>query len=428
MADGRRQKANRKSQIAYPTSNLQHPISMFLESFYSAFDARVQEIVAFGYAHSPAFHARMETAHLTPADIQTAVALAKLPILRKEELITQQTSAPNLGGMTTQPLSSFKRIFQSPGPIHDPEANELDQWRWAPALRAAGIGASDLAINCFGYHLTPAGVMFEEGARAVGCCVIPAGIGNHAQQIQAIETLGVTTFVGLPSYLKGLLEKAREQGHDYSKWHIRKAIVAAEPCPPSLRKLFQDEYGIEVFNVYGTAECGNLGWEDSAHNGWILPSDALVQVCDLNTGEPLAPEQTGEVVVTLFRQDYILIRLGMGDLSALMSNTAEPRLVGWLGRSGDSVKVRGIFVHPRHVDEAVKSVAGIARYQAVVSRTDHRDELTVSILPEANSDADALRAQTIEQLHEAIKLKCHVEIVSELAAEAKAFVDERDWK
>ena len=404
-----------------------------LAVYYAGFDHQVREVVAYGYEHASAFRERMQAAGLTPADLQTSADLVRLPILRKEDLIELQKRGPNLGGMLTVPLHSLRRLFQSPGPIFDPEPDQPDAWRWAPAFRAAGFEPTDIVINCFGYHLTPAGLMFEEGVRAIGGAVIPAGIGNQTQQIEAIVGLGVTAYVGLPSYLKALLDKARELGHDPQAWPLCKALVAAEPMPPSLRAMFEQEYGIIAYDVYGTAETGNIGYQGPSRQGWHLPHDALVQVCDLNSGEPVTAGVSGEVVVTLFRRDYPLIRFGVGDLSAVMSEPSPdpigtPRLVGWLGRSGDSVKVRGLFVHPRHASEAVQKVGGVAGYQIVIERVNHRDELICRVCLTDPSQAEAVVPQVSQALQEALKLRCTVEIVAELPADAKPFDDQRTWE
>jgi phenylacetate-CoA ligase len=406
---------------------------MDLEAYYRSFDERVRRIIALGYAQSPAFQRRMQAAGLTPHDVTSASDLARLPVLRKEDLIEIQGQSERLGGMLTGPISSARRVFQSPGPIFDPEPDQPDSWRWEPAFRAAGFGSDDLVLNCFGYHLTPAGVMFEEGARATGCAVIPGGIGNQAQQIEAMARLGVTAYAGLPSYLKALLDKARELGHEPRDWPLCKAFVAAEPLPPSLRSLFESEYGILVYDGYGTAETGNLGYQGPSRQGWHMPDDALVQICDINDGTSLGPGQTGEVVVTLFREDYILIRFGVGDLSAVMTEPSPdpiptPRLVGWLGRSGDSVKVRGLFVHPRHADDALRNLPGLETYQIVVSRIDHRDELTCRVVAVAGADAGAVAEATGAALHEALKLHCRIEHIDTLPEDAKRFVDERSWE
>jgi phenylacetate-CoA ligase len=404
-----------------------------LDAYYASFDDRVRDIVAYGHERSPAFSSRMAAAGLAPADIAAAADLARLPVLRKEEIPAVQAGGPGLGGMLTVPAGQLRRIFQSPGPIFDPEPDQPDSWRWGPAFRAAGFGPGDIVLNCFGYHLTPAGVMFEEGARAAGCAVIPGGIGAQAQQIEAMAALGVTAYSGLPSYLKGLLDKAQELGHDPRSWPLSKAFVAAEPLPPSLRALFEEQYGILVYDGYGTAEAGNLGYNGPERHGWHLPDDALIQVCDLNSGQPVPPGQTGEVVVTLFRRDYILVRLGVGDLSAVMADgppasLPTPRLVGWLGRSGDSVKVRGLFVHPRHADEALRGLPGLAAYQIVVSRHEHRDELTCRFVPAAGADPAEIGAQITATLQEALKLRCNAEPVESIPADAKRFADDRTWE
>ncbi|MGH2543285.1 MAG: phenylacetate--CoA ligase family protein [Ardenticatenaceae bacterium] len=401
----------------------------WLDEFYRTFDERVREIVAYGYDHSPAFRRRMEGVGLVPADIESAVALGRLPVLRKEELPALHAQGEALGGMLTVPVRSLRRLFQSPGPIYEPEPDEPDPWRWAPALRAVGFGPGDIVFNAFSYHLTPAGAMFEEGARAVGCTVVPGGVGNQAQQVETMAALGVTAFVGLPSYLKALLEKAREMALPL---RLDKALVSAEPLPPSLRALLQDEYGVEVYQVYGTAECGNLGYEGPERSGWHLPADALVQVCDLNSGQPLPPGETGEVVATLFRRDYILVRLAVGDLSAIADSPDDgtvrrPRLVGWLGRSGDSVKVRGLFVHPRHADDALRLLEGLAHYQVVITRHEHRDDLTCRIVPAAGSNKERLLATVEQTLSNALKLHCRAEIVDSLSPDAPRFLDERTW-
>lgn len=411
---------------------IQNPKSE-IRNFYAGFDDRVRDIVAYGYDRSPALRSRMDDAGLAPADITSVAELARLPVLRKASLPAIQRAGPGLGGMLAVPPGELRRFFVSPGPIYDPDPHAPDPWRFGPAYRAAGFGPGDIVINCFGYHLTPAGALFEEGVRAAGCTVIPAGTGGHAQQIEAIVALGVTGYTGLPSYLKSLLEKARELGHDPRAWPLKKAWVAAEPLPPSLRALFRDEYGVEVYQGYGTAECGNLGYEGPERAGWRLPGDALVQVCDINSGEPLPPGQTGEVVVTLFRRDYVLVRFAVGDLSALVDQPLTgdipvPRLVGWLGRSGDSVKVRGIFVHPRHADQAVRAVDGVGAYQIVIARSAHRDELICRVVPAPGADPGAVVEGVAAALQDALKLRCHVELAAALPEGAKTFVDERTWE
>ncbi|MGC8827120.1 MAG: phenylacetate--CoA ligase family protein, partial [Anaerolineae bacterium] len=260
--------------------------------------------------NAPGFARRLQTAGLQAADLRTPADLNALPVLRKDDLIALQAAEPPFGGLLAVPPATLKRIFQSPGPIYEPQGSEPDPWRWGPALEAAGLAAGDRVMVCFGYHLTPAGAMFEEALHALGGVVIPGGIGNQEQQVQAMQALGVNGYVGLPSYLKALMEKAAEMGLNPP---LEKAFVTAEPLPPSLRTWFH-EHGLPVVRQgYGTAECGNLGYECAAENGWHVPDGLIVQICDINSGQPLPDGETGEIVVTVPRKDYALVRFGTGD-------------------------------------------------------------------------------------------------------------------
>lgn len=394
------------------------------------FDARVRVAVAHAWEHAPAFRRRMDAVGLTALDIKTTADLARLPVLRKDDLLTLQQAEPPFGGLLTVAPASLRRIFQSPGPLYEPEANVADPWRWASALRAAGFRPGDIVLVAFGYHLTPAGVMFEEGARAAGCAVVPGGIGAQEQQVQAMRALGVTGYIGLPSYLKALLEKAEAMGLSL-RGQLVKAFVSAEPLPPSLRALIQ-EYGIAILQGYGTAEAGNLGYEVAPDAGWTVPDDALVQVIDINTGQPLGPGETGEVVCTLFEPAYPLIRFGTGDLSALHAEpcpqTGRPRLVGWLGRAGDAVKVRGMFLHPRQAAGALKAAPGLAAYQFVVTRQSHTDHLTCRVVAAPGADPAAVASAVQSAIRDGLKFRAEVEVVDSLPEGAPPIQDERVWE
>lgn len=377
---------------------------------------------------APGFARRLEAAGLQPEDIRTEADLARIPVLRKEALVELQAQDPPFGGMLAVPLTQLKRIFQSPGPIYDPEGLAPDYWRWAEALQAAGFGPEDVVLNAFGYHLTPAGAMFEEGLRAVGCTVIPGGVGQQELQLHALHALQVTGYVGLPSYLLALLKRAREKGLQLS---LRKAFVTAEPLPDSLRAELK-ELGLEtVRQGYGTAECGNLGYECEYENGWHIPRGVLVQICDINTGQPLPPGQVGEVVVTLFQREYALIRFGTGDLSVLNPEPCpcgreSPRLMGWRGRVGDAVKVRGLFVHPRQLQDLMGRFPEIQRWQAVVTREEHIDRLTLRVVaPQADP---TLPTRLQEAAREVLKLRVEVELSEHLSEDAKPLEDRREWK
>jgi phenylacetate-CoA ligase len=379
--------------------------------------------------NAPGFAARLHAAALDPSHIHSMQDLNRLPVMRKDDMLEKQSSAPPFGGFLACNPGDLKRIFQSPGPLYDPETRTSDYWRWAPALRAAGFRSGEITLNAFGYHLTPAGAMFEEGLLAVGCAVIPGGVGNLEQQVQALHTLRVTGYTGLPSYLKALLEKAAELGHEIA---LQKAFVTAEPLPPSLRAEI-NSYGITIRQGYGTAECGNLGYECEFENGWHLPEDALVQVCDLTYGQPLPDGQTGEIVATMFSPNYALVRYGTGDLSSVESaacpcGRSTPRLMGWQGRVGDAVKVRGMFLHPRQLSALMQRFHQVTRWQAVISRQDHKDFLTLQIAT-PHGAPDDIAAQLVSAAREAIKFNLTAEVVEEesLPPNPVPIKDTRSW-
>ncbi len=392
--------------------------------------SQIAELVQHFYRRAPGFARRLDEAGLRPEDIRTEEDLARIPVLRKDDLVELQAQDPPFGGLLAVPVTHLKRIFQSPGPIYDPEGLAPDYWRWAEALEAAGFTPDDVVLNAFSYHLTPAGAMFEEGLRRVGCTVVPGGVGQLELQVQAMHALGVTGYVGLPSYLLALLNKAEEMG---LQLQVRKAFVTAEPLPPSLRQALHDK-GVEIVRQgYGTAECGNLGYECEYEDGWHVPEGVLVQICDINTGRPLPPGEVGEVVVTLFQKEYALIRFGTGDLSALNTEPCpcgrtSPRLMGWRGRVGDAVKVRGLFVHPRQLQQLMARFPQVKRWQAVVYRdAQHRDHLRINMVLEAPMPADWME-RFKETAREVLKLRVEAEIVDALPEDAEPLVDTREWK
>lgn len=403
------------------------------EELRARHDEQVNRITSYAYEHAPAIRRIFDDAGVEPDEVRTVDDLANVPLTRKDELIELQRADPPFGGFLGVPLTDLKRIFQSPGPLYDPEGRKDDYWRWAQALHAAGFRAGDVVQNTVAYHLTPLGFMFDDALRLLGCVVIPAGPGNTDTQLQIIREAGVTGYTGVPSYLMRLIERAEEQGLDWqADVGITKAFVAAEPFPPSLRRAF-DARGITARDGYGTADTGNLGFECEEADGWHVPYDVVVQVVDLNTGRPADDGEEGEIVVTLLEETYPLIRFGTGDLSALNTEPCPcgrttPRLVGWLGRVGQAVKVRGIFVHPRQLANALRDVPGVARYQAVVTREEHRDELTVRVepAPDAEPDVAALTAM----LRDALKVRVTVQPVDPdtIGEDADTLVDTRTWE
>lgn len=391
----------------------------------------LQQLVAHHFNNAPGFQARVQAAGLQPEAVQTAGDLVGLPVIRKDDLVRLQAQEPPFGGFLSCPPGELKRIFQSPGPIYDPESRRDDYWRWESALRAAGFEQGDVVLNAFGYHLTPAGAMFEEGLWAVGCAVIPGGVGNQEQQVQLLHTLKVNGYTGLPSYLMALLEKAAEMGLELA---LEKAFVTAEPLPPSLRGEINAR-GVTIRQGYGTAECGNLGYECEQQDGWHLPDDAIIDVCDINSGKPLPPGETGEIVVTLFTEDYALVRFGTGDLSALnvqpcACGRKSSRLVGWLGRVGAAVKVRGMFLHPRQVDDLARRFPEIRACQAVITRSEHRDQLSLRIAVGETVNEQALLENVQQTARQILKFRLdEVELVSEadIPGGYPLIDDQRTW-
>ena len=401
-----------------------------LEAYRAAFDERVFEVLRPAAMAVPALSARLTQAGMVPDDLVDVAAVDRLPILSKDDLIDLQAKDPPFGGLV-DPRSRIRRIFQSPGPIYEPEPDIDDPWRAAPALEAAGFGPGDTVLNCFGYHLTPAGVMFEEAAKALGCRVVPVGVGNFDLAVRAARDLPATAYIGLPSYLKALLEKS-EDG-DGPSLCFRRAMVTAEPLPPSLRAWLEERVPI-VRQMYGTAESGNLGFECEAASGLHVPSGALVEVCGLDDGLPRLDGGEGQVVVTVFSPHYPLVRFGTGDLSAFAAGECPcgrptPRLVGWLGRTGEAVKVRGMFLHPRQVTAVMAQVPSVAAYRFVIDRVEHRDVLRCELVPAAEGiDHTHLAAEVHDTIRSGLRFDVEVQIVTALEAGANPITDVRTWE
>jgi len=401
-----------------------------IEDYARSFDERVAAVLPDAARRVEALGARLRSAGLEPADLRDVAALDRLPVLGKDELIERQAAAPPFGGMLAADARP-RRLFQSPGPIYEPDLGGDDPWGWVPALRAAGFGPDDRVLNAFGYHLTPAGVMFEQAALAVGSTVVPGGVGTMDLQARACRDLAVTAYVGLPSYLKALLEKAEELGLDPRSWPFERAFVGAEPLPPSLRAWLEQRIPV-VRQGYGTAETGNLGYECERREGLHLPDDRLVCVCDPQSGEALWDGREGEVVVTVLSPDYPLVRFGTGDLSAFMTEpcdcgTPTPRIAGWLGRVGEAVKVRGMFLHPRQVRATLDGFDGVERFRLVVDRSEHRDRLRCEVVAREGAQAARLPAAVRERIRSALRFDAEVVLVEQLESDSPVIVDVRSW-
>ncbi|GFK94085.1 Phenylacetate-coenzyme A ligase [Fundidesulfovibrio magnetotacticus] len=375
--------------------------------------ARLAGHLEHAFAQSSEARARMERAGLTPGDVRSPEDFARIPPLRKKDLKAVQASGPRLGGLSTVDLGRLRRLYQSPGPLYDPEGREPDFWGWTEAFRAAGFEAGDLAVMTFSYHLTPAGHMLEEPLRELGCAVVPAGPGNTEILTELLASLPVTAFVGMASFLRALGEKARAAGLDPARdLSVRKAFVAAERLPESLRREVQEMFGARVRQGYGTADVGAIAYECDALEGMHCSSRGWVEVCDPATGEPLPPGEMGEVVFTPFVRAYPLVRLATGDLSRLVEapcpcGRTSPRLAGILGRADDTVKIKGQFVYPAQAAEALAAFPGVVAWRLVATNPGGRDCLT--LVYEASADVDEAA------LTEAFRLRCKLRPVLERA-------------
>jgi len=328
--------------------------------------------------HAPAF-ARI-LAGIDAAAVTSRAALARLPVTRKSELLELQRAARPFGGFAALARGEAARMFASPGPIYELESRRPDHWRLARSLFAAGFRAGDLVHNTFSYHFTPAGSMLETGAHALGCTVVAAGTGQTEQQVQAIAELAPDGYVGTPSFLKIILDKADEQGIRLPS--LRKALVSGEAFPPSLRDALGAR-GIAAYQVYASADLGAIAYETEARAGLVVDEGVLVEIVRPGTGDPLAPGEVGEVVVTtLFNTLYPLIRFGTGDLSAFIEGRSacgrtNARIKGWLGRADQTTKVKGMFVHPSQVAEVVRRHPEIRRARLVVDNAGGADRMTL---------------------------------------------------
>ncbi len=357
----------------------------------------LQKLVKKASRRSGEFQARLSAAGLVARDLQTEEGFAALPPLRKKQLISLQ-EGEGLEFLLTCPPGALRRIYQSPGPIFDPEAAERDFWGWTEAFHAAGFARGDLVQMTFSYHLTPAGLMLEEPLRELKCCVIPAGPGNTEVQVELMRRLPVTGFVGMASYLKVIGEKVRGMGLDPRKdLSLRKAFVAAERLTPALRGEVEAMFGCTVRQGYGTADVGCIAYECGRAEGMHLSSRAWVEICDPATGRPLPVGELGEVVVTPFGREYPLIRLATGDLSRVLPETCacgrtSLRLEGILGRADDTAKVKGQFVYPAQAAEVAAQFPQIAAWQIVVTNPGGKDRIAVRLALSAPIDAAAFQA------------------------------------
>ena len=339
-------------------------------------------------------------------------SFTRIPLTRKSELIALQREQRPFGGYTTQTGAQLSHVFASPGPIYEPGFAMTDFWRFARSLYASGFRAGDLVHNSFSYHLTPAGQMFDSAALALGCTVIPAGVGQTELQVQTIVDLSPNAYVGTPSFLKIILEQADELGSDVSS--VNNAMVSGEALPAPLRSTFADR-GLRVQQCYGTADLGLIAYESSALEGLIIDEGVYVEIVRPGSGEPVAEGEVGEVVVTNLGAEYPLIRFATGDLSAYLPGISpcgrsNLRIRGWMGRADQTAKVRGMFIHPEQVDKVIKSHSEIGRARLIVDWVDQADRLTLKC--ECDLTDSNLQAAITDSIRSICKLRGEVEIVA----------------
>jgi len=394
---------------------------------------RLRQTIAHAYMNAPRFRISMDAAGVSPRDICRLSDLPRIPVTRKDDLPAIQAADLPFGGLAAVPTRSLKRIFASPGNIYDLQGQAPDFWRFRPALAAAGFRAGDIVLNTFAYHLTPAGFMLDGALRALGCVVVPSGPGNTETQVRIASDLGATGYVGTPSFLYTILKKAAELR---SPLQLEVAWVTAEMLPDSLRHELETDFGIRVLQGYGTADLGMLAYECLEKRGMHLHPEVIVEVLDLETQQPAAPGQPGLVVATIFDETYPLVRFATGDLSTFLEDApctcgrTAPKLAGILGRVGDAVKVKGMFVRGSQMEEILKRFPEVGRFQAVVTREAHQDRLRYVVELSSGARDDGLRDRIAEALRELLHVRGEVELVppGTIPAGARKIDDKREWK
>jgi len=390
--------------------------------------------VAHAQAHAPAFASLLQG--VQAATVNHRQALAALPVIRKHELLERQKAARAEGGSVFGGFSALgfgaamPRVFASPGTIYEPEGTGRDYWRMARAMFAAGFRPGELIHNSFSYHFTPAGSMMETGAHALGCTVFPGGTGQTEQQVAAMAELRPAGYIGTPSFLKIILEKAAE--HAVALPSVTKALVSGEAFPPSLRD-WMAERGVAGYQCYATADLGLIAYETAAREGLVLDEGVIVEIVRPGTGDPVPPGEVGELVVTTLNPAYPLIRFGTGDLSAVMPGSCPTgrtnvRIKGWMGRADQTTKIRGMFVHPGQVAEIAKRFPELGKVRLVVSGEMANDQMTLKA--EAAVPAEGLDKRLGEAIRDVTKLRGDVELVAlgSLPNDGKVIEDARSYK
>jgi phenylacetate-CoA ligase len=393
-------------------------------------------ILAYAYENAPGYRKFLDERGINPRSVKKEGDFSRLPVLKKNRMPELHQSNPPFGGFLAVPLNKLKRIYVSPGPIYDPEGRKEDYWGLRKCLYNAGFRPGDIVMNTFSYHLTPAGIFLDEACNGIGCVTVPTGIGNTEIQVKTMVGLKINGYIGIPSFLMSLIKKMEELGYDTAQdLAMEIALVAGEILSPSLRKELND-YGIIVRQGYITADLGGVAYECPEESGMHISDDLHIEICDPVTGEPLPVGSIGEVVVTDLGNDcYPLVRYGTGDLSALDDEVCacgrtSYKLKGIMGRADEVTKIKGMFVHPRQVDEVAARFPGeVEKIRVVVTREGVTDMMTVEIqLRRGVEQSDALKASLEDRMREATKLRGTMVFVPEIPEGSKKIEDKRNWQ
>jgi len=397
-------------------------------------DESLASIVKLGYKKSARLKKMLDENKINPKSIKTREDLEKLPVTSREKLVEMEMQELPYAGLEN-PSVQIDRIFTSPGPVYEPHLAEND-YLWARAFFAAGIGPKDVALNAFSYHLVAAGLTFHSGLRKVGATVVPSGTSSSQIQVQLIKDLRITAYVGTPSFLMSIINKAKEMGFDFKKdFRLKKSCFAAEPLFPDMRQSFENDYGIDTYQMYGATEVGDVAYECSQKNGWHICEETIVEIVDPSTGKNVAPGELGEIVVTRLNEIFFLLRFGTGDLSRIITDKCpcgrtSYRLAGISGRIGDAVKVRGLFIAPSQL-KLIQSKFNNLPLQAVVNRKGHEDILKIVIEKIAPEIGSAQWEQSFKNIFKEI---CTVKVdqveyadKGKIKPDEKLIVDQRQW-
>src|SRR4030042_772042 len=400
-------------------------------------DEQLKWLVAHAYEKAPSTRARFDAAGISPSKVSGIKDLENLPLLRKDALVDLYKANPPLGGLVTVPITELERVYVSPGPIYDPHHSSETYWqRHEHLVKAVGFGKGDIVVNTWMYNLVPAGLMIDEALRRAGVTVIPTGVGNTELQVQVMHQLRATGFAGSTGFFMNIISKAEEMGLDIRKdFNLRLAVIGGEMGGGPIRKTVEEKYGIATGDMDGTADVGLIAFECSAKSGMHIAEGVILEMISYETGKQVEPGEVGEIVVTPIDETYPLIRFGTGALAGLI---AEPctcgrtsfRITRLLGRVGDAVRTRGMFIHPRQLEPAMAKFPQVAQYQAVVTRPGHRDDLTlkVELKTEEGTDKEKLSGELSQVISEALRIKVdRVEFVEKgvIPEWHKLIVDER---